>query len=91
MSRRWGFEGDAGMQINVYWFPGPANEISKDFLYGPTKDIDGGFGYGGSLLLGQGENGEILWFGVGAGLGLTLGVSYGTGHTSPGLNNHPVF
>jgi hypothetical protein len=90
LSRRWGVEGDASIQLNLYWFPGPANEISKDFMYGSTKDIDGGFIYGGSLLLGQGENGEILWFGAGAGLGFTLGASYGTGYTSPGLN-HPVF
>jgi hypothetical protein len=86
LTRRWGLEGDAGIQLNVAWHPGPANEISKDFLYGPTRDFDAGLVYGGNVAFGFDDYGQMTWFGFGAGVGLTLGGSYGIGHTSPGVD-----
>ena len=92
LSRRVGFHGDAGFQINSYWYIGPSENIYSSFINGFTYDIDisAGF-YGINLMIGTNEHGDPIWYGHGTGLGGGLFVSGGKGHTSPGLNSHPLF
>ncbi len=90
--RRWGFEGDAGIQGNIYRYLGPANEITRASVLGPTRDIDGGLVFGGSIIWGlDSESGKVKWIGAGAGAGLTVGVSYGIADTRMNFQSHPLF
>jgi hypothetical protein len=91
LSKRYGFEGDAGIQLNRYWFNGPSNQIRKEFVYGPSQDFDGGYLVGGCVCIGQNDSGDVLWYGIGGGVGGTLFGSYGRGHTSPDLTNNSGF
>jgi RHS repeat-associated protein len=90
-SQRYGIVGDVGAQLSIGWYPGPASQIQKDFLYGNTHNIDGGYIAGGSVFWALDKSGHPIWIGGGIGFGLTIGVSYGKGYTSPGLDDHPRF
>lgn len=91
LSRRYGFEGDAGIQLNLSWHPGPVSEISRDLLIGPTRDFDAGVIYGGNISFGYDDFGNMTWFGIGGGVGGTLGGSYGIGDTNLNFGYHPAF
>lgn len=69
----------------------PENEINANLLYGPTRDIDLGYLWGGNLSGSTNLDGDYTWVSLGGGIGLTLGGSYGTGHTSPNFKGHPDF
>jgi len=88
---RRGIEGDVGIQANLYWFVGPQDQINKAILLGPSRDWDGGWIYGGSLYRGLDEDGTPIWRGFGSGVGMTVGVSFGSGGTRKGLNDYPVY
>jgi RHS repeat-associated protein len=88
VSKRYLGEGDVGIQMNRYWYNGPADEIRKDFVYGPSVDLDAGYLSGGTVYVGLDDTKkQVLWFGVGGGFGGTLGASVGFGDTKDGIGD----
>jgi len=43
------------------------------------------------LYRGLDEDGTPIWRGIGSGIGMTIGVSFGSGGTRKGFNDYPVY
>jgi len=75
-----GVEYGYGASLGFYHFSPSLSELKGSTLLGRTDTYTGGFGAGGSISLGY-DNNKVIWSGVSAGVGATLGASRSTGTT----------
>jgi len=78
---RFGGEIDWGLNINVGYYQGNPLNITQSSVAGPIESISAGWGWSGQGYFGYNTQGDIRWIGGGMGIGLSGGVSYGTGRT----------
>jgi hypothetical protein len=86
---RYGGEIDWGLNLNYGFYTGDPFDINKKTLLGPMQSLSGGDGVvGANIAVGYKDKifGSPSWITIGAGIGLTIGGSYGEGITYPSWN-----
>lgn len=78
---RKGGEIDWGFDLTISRYEGNPMDINKASLEGKVKSISATWGYGGEGYIGYNPSGKVIWKGASAGVGLSYGVSYGSGTT----------
>jgi len=79
---KWGLEFDAGVNIGIMKFMGDSRNLTAEALEGRTSILSGGFGVGGNITTGYDPSGSVSLRGYSAGIGITIGGSYGVGKTT---------
>jgi len=72
---------DWGFNLTVSRYDGNPMEINKASLEGKVKSISAAWGVGGEGYMGYNPSGKVIWRGASTGIGLSYGVSYGSGVT----------